>query len=224
MPLGADNINVLDTFFNLSQLVVDLLGKQTINEMWQDSTVLPNYSVGLLLSHITSSFLRVETVSESKAPDNFIEVSYEYYYGNDVLRDPDGYEDGISIVMLKESQLKVESGPDQIRRSLELSSDRLRSKLNKDVLDEFIAVVSVKNGAAKLADFMRTRITDIVVHLDDLFVTSKDLGTFDQIDDRAVDIALYVCQSIVLAHYGKTDLLRSVARQERCNFAKIVAL
>ncbi len=224
MYSNSENEKVLSSFFHVCELVESVLKDEKVSADWNKYSVLPSYNIGTLVCHMACVLLRIESSVQKRAPDGAVEVTFEYYFVNDVLRDPEGFEDGISTVMLKEAEYKAEDGLDQVYKSVAMTNERLKEYLNIGMLNDLIPLVAVRNGAAKLKDFLKTRIADLVVHFDDMMASSESLDTYNLLSEDDIEIAMDVCLQTVKARYGRADLLRSMARQERCNFSRIIAM
>jgi hypothetical protein len=224
MYSDAENIKVLESFFDVSEQLESTLKDERLLKIWDEQSILPSYAIGTLVSHMACVLLRIESSVQKRASESAVEVTYEYYIVNDVLRDPEGFEDGISSVMLQEAVYKAEEGQDQVLKSVTSTIERLKSYLNMSMLNELIPLVSVRNGAVKLADFLKWKITELVVHFDDLMASDEEFDFFNGLTEDSMEIAIEVCQDTVKSRYGSSNLLRSMARQERCHFYQIIAL
>ena len=92
---------------------------------------------------------------------------------------------------------------------------RLRPLVDAAAPDRLVPVVQVRGGAARLDDYLVTRVVELVVHTDD--VACSVGSPVPDIPADALSVVTSAFVELAVARSGSRAVLRSFARRERAH-------
>ncbi len=197
---------VTEAFLAGAAVVLEALSSPEVEAAWDAPSALEEQTVGSLAGHLARG--SVWTVSEYLAPDEptadlTFETAGEYFAAfADRARatDHQGIRDrGAEVAAVGHAALAA---------SLRDRLDELRAEL-RDVSPERRLTVA-RGAVMRLDDYLRTRIVEQVVHLDDL---ARSVGRTWPVPQECVEVALAVGTEIGVRRYGPQAMIRSLYRQ-----------
>jgi uncharacterized protein (TIGR03083 family) len=206
---------VRSVFLEALQSFVDVSGSDVVAARWSDPTVVPPYLVGELVGHILSTAAATERYLDAELPTEPPVPAAGYYVGALPQQDAADVHAGIRGRGAKLS----ERGSAALTVEAATLHERLSARLESEPAER---VVEVMGGTVLTLDgYLRTRIVELVVHLDDL---AASLGADFELADDAVAIAVSYLVDICRARNGDLAVLRALARQERGDISVLRAL
>jgi len=195
-------------YLEVATTTVNLVATPLVGERWNEAGVLPGMTVGALAAHLTRSLSQVETGLAQPVPTGPLLDAVEYYAAVQAeLLDPDS-EVNAGVVERAEETAAV--GHDALVAQSGASLDRLRAALADEPGDRTV----VGFGTPMLLDeYLRTRLVELTVHLDDLAVS---LGLEPVVVAPAgYAVAIDVLVQLARQRSGDLAVLRALTRRDR---------
>lgn len=188
--------------------VVQVIDRPTIGERWDQPSALDRMSIGDLTAHLCRSIQLVAAFLDAAEPDAGDPVTPQAYIGDLIgLDDLDSAVNaGIRDRARQDGSVGYAATVDAARRTLQALGARLPGVPAE-------RRVTVFAGRSMLVDdFLRTRLVEFAVHLDDL---AASLGDDISAPPEALTEALAVLLGIARHRHGDLAVVRALARPER---------
>jgi len=201
---------VKDSYVEAANQVVNLLANPRVASRWDRPSALPQMTVGALAGHLGRSVLQVETYLAAESPpiDAPCLTAVEYYAG---LVGVDDLGSALNVGVRQRAAESAAGGHPALMAEVTHCLQSLRERLPVEHPDRRVAVF---NGRILFLDqYLRTRLIEITVHLDDLAL-SVGLPT-PAIPEVALGTAIEVLVAIARARHGSLAVLRALTRRER---------
>ena len=208
---------VRDALWSALDAAVEAVRSPEVAEAWEDDSALEGLTVGGLVAHLLVATERAALVLESDPPaaDDVRVVGLREFYGPNRIDDPAQLADGIPAALRQGASSRAEQGPEAVvTEFLELPA-RLRPLVDAAPDDRLVPVIQVRGGAARLDDYLVTRIIELVVHTDDLACSAGLL-----VPDVPADVLAIVTDAFVdlaVGRSGARAVVRAFARRERAD-------
>ena len=200
---------VIDAFLGAAEHVEVVMSRTEVAERWHEPSALDGHTVGSLAAHLARSVFTVQRYLA--APPGSGETTTAAGYLVAVLGEADPVDSDLHRGVRKRARDEAAAGPVDLRARFAQARHDLAETLPACDLRR---PVSVLDGiVVPLEEYLRTRIVEMVIHLDDLCVS---VGTEPPDDlDAAFDIAAAVLVQVAIRRTGPWATLRSLARRER---------
>lgn len=196
--------SVRSAFLEAARRTVDVIGGRELGERWERPSTLQHLSVGELAAHTGRAILTVHWYLDMPEPEE-PPISAGAYYA----------EQSSDIDAEANVRIRSRAGEDakggwarlylDTGRALEHLEGRLRNESPEHR-------IPASGRCLLLDEYLRTRIVELVVHLDDL-CPSLDVGVPDL--PAAEKIAIDVLIETAVIRHGRKGVLHALARQER---------
>ncbi|HUC06047.1 MAG TPA: maleylpyruvate isomerase N-terminal domain-containing protein [Acidimicrobiales bacterium] len=191
----------------------DLIASEQVGAAWSLPSSLAHYSTGGVAAHaVYAGVLRLVQMLEEAEPHVSSLVSVAEYYGANRL-DPTGVEDPLFVILREGAEKVARQGHERLLSTCRAAHAELRRALPLESASRRIAVARVPGGSSTLADYLRTRVVEIVVHGDDVVTSVKGLVSVPP--RRALDDCLALCLELARSRVGDLGVLRAFTRAER---------
>ena len=197
---------IRDTFLATCRLMHDFVGHERVRARWHDASALPEMTVGALAGHTARAALRVEDYLAADPPPDGSTVSAPQYYLTAPLSAP-----ALDAEVRQQADEEASRGVDDLLWRIGESVARLHHRLAAEPPNRRVALRSGR--PITLDDYLRTRIVELTVHLDDL-ATSIAVPT-PALPAEAVDEAISTLVAVALGRHGDLAVLRALTRAER---------
>lgn len=196
--------SVRGAFLDAARRTVEVIGGRELGERWERPSTLEHLTVGELAAHAGRAILTVHWYLDMPEPDESPTTAGAYFanYSSDPDSDANRStrERAIETAKAGWARLYMDAG-----RAL----DHLETRLPNEPAEHRIPA----SGRCLLIDeYLRTRIVELVVHLDDL-CRSLDLPPPDL--PSAEKIAIDVLVETAITRHGRKAILSALSRQER---------
>ncbi|MFJ5699185.1 maleylpyruvate isomerase N-terminal domain-containing protein [Arthrobacter sp. NPDC093139] len=209
--MTSSSPSVLSTFLAAAERVEVALCTEAVARHWEDSSALEGYTVAGLTGHLARGVLTVEKYLNAPAADN-TKVTDAAGYMVAVLGVHDPVDSDFHRAVRARSREAASVGPESLARQVGEARQRLSTRLNEAVMDQRIEVL---NGVVvTVEEYLRTRLVELVVHLDDLAVSVGDKSGPDLPQKAYEEVATVLAQLAVRRH-GGLAVVRGLARRER---------
>lgn len=196
-------------YLSTARSVLALVSHPAVAERWAAPSALEHMTVGALAGHTTRSVVIVETFLDAEDPRSPAPVGASGYYTA-----LDGLTDAGSPLnrgVRERSEAMAAQGFPAVTEAALACLARLSDRLPGEPEDRQVTAFGEQPMA--LDQYLRTRLVELVVHADDLAV-STDLPS-PALEEAAHREVVEVLLGIALLRHGAPTLVRALARRER---------
>lgn len=207
-----------------SRQAVEVLADDAVSPRWEEPSVLPEMSVGQLSAHLGQMIGGPAGWLRTEPPDPAgVSIGTNFSMYQVARLDPEhGLDGDVATTIRRWADAGASHGPAQV-------VDRARSDLAEtaelfaDAAPDRLIPSAVSPAVATcLADYLRTRCVELVVHTDDL---AASVGIESPTPDPvAAGIAIDVLTTMCRNRAGDLAVLRGLTRPDRCDLDALRAL
>jgi len=198
-------------------VAADLVAHPEVRRRWDEPSVLDLMTVADLAAHLGRSLLQVEMFLDAGDPAAPGPVTAEVYYA--ALRGVDDLGSDLNAGVRSRAQDVAVDGPDGVARRVRGCLDRLAGRLQDEPVSR--QVLAYGGHAMTVDEYLRTRLVEFCVHVEDLAL-SVGLGPgvdptddIPDVPDDALAEALAVLVGAARRRHGDAAVLRALTRRER---------
>lgn len=181
-----------------------LVGRKEVGDRWDEPSTLEGLTIGALACHLARGLLTVHWYLDMPEPDPPLTTAPEYFAAFATLRSDPATDAGI----VDRSVEMAAAGWARLYLDVGRALDRLTERLPTEPAEHRVPAM----GRALLVDeYLRTRIVELVVHLDDL---SRSLRVPAPAPPEATVAAIAVLLEAARVRHGDQAVLRALARRE----------
>ncbi len=221
--MGSEE-NVTTAFLATAEVVATLVGHPTVGRTWDRPSVLPHMTVGDLAAHLARAVNNVDTYlaepagsSGTSGPQGGADAAAGgegvdgpgYFLAFDDLG-PD-VDSGLNRAVRERARAEASPGWRAVRETLGRSRENLARRLAEMEPTDPIRVLGSMD--MELADYLRTRLIEMAVHLDDLAV-SVGVDT-PALPPGVSQLVIADLVEMARRRHGDLAVLRSLTRRER---------
>jgi hypothetical protein len=194
--------------------LMGLVGSPQVASLWEEPSALANYTVGGVAAHaVQGGLMRLEQLLKKPQPSGLRTVEVGEYFGPNRLSEP-GHDDALFVRLRAGAEEFALQGQSEIVSTGLTSREALAVTLPQQPAHRAVPSVRVPEGQVPLADYLRTRVLEVVVHGDDLAASVVGWRPPDPPPD-AVAVCLGVCVDLARFRVGDVATLRAFTRAER---------
>ena len=210
---------VRQQFLTAAAVLVEVIARPQVVAAWDARSALAGMSVGALAGHASRAITLVEGMATApEQPDAPALTGAGAYLAS--MAGADDPDSELSRQVLVRAIAEAEPGPDAVLASAREHLDRLRTLV--PAVPAGRRVLPRGGRSLDFEDYLRTRLVELAVHLDDL-VASVPMPPVPLPVD-AVRTAADVLFETALARHGATAVLRALSRRERDDVQALRAL
>jgi Mycothiol maleylpyruvate isomerase N-terminal domain len=198
-------------WFDTGKAAVSFAGHPEVVARWTDPSSLPAMTVGVVAGHLLhSGVLMVEDSLNAAVPEGD-PLTAALLLSLVPVDASDAAHENVRFM----SKAQVEHGPDELLKRASQSLDRLSVRLDATRPEDVVAFVPVPllSFPMTLDELLRSRILELVVHVDDLAV-SVGVDALP-VPDAAISLACNVGVDINIHRYGGPLVVRALFRRDR---------
>jgi hypothetical protein len=205
-------------FLTCADRAADAIAAPAVAAAWERASALEGYTVAGLAGHLARAVVTVETylASTDDGPVRDDDLTDASGYLVAVLGEHDPVTSDLHRAVRVRGLEAAADGPGALAGDVRGTTARLRDGLDDAALRR---PVRVRDGLAlPLGEYLRTRVVELVVHLDDLAesVDGQPGDAFaDPLPDEAYRVAAAVLAEAAARRAGGLAVVRSLARRER---------
>ncbi|MGH3443436.1 MAG: maleylpyruvate isomerase N-terminal domain-containing protein [Nitriliruptorales bacterium] len=203
---------VIDVFHGCAKAAQRLIEHDAVAARWDEPSALEGYTVGGLAGHLARAALTVERYLEAPEPPPDREPADAAGYLVAVLGAHDPVDSEFHRAVRARGAEAAADGPAAVAASLREARTRLAAGLDAATLERRVEVLD--GLVLTVEEYLRTRILELVVHVDDLSV-SVGLPGADGVPADAYDMVAAVLARVAARRHGGLATVRSLARRER---------
>jgi len=199
---------ITQLWLRTAQAALSFVAEPRVNERWTSDSCLPEMTVGALAGHLLhSGVLLVEETLAADVP-GVPTRSAATLFSWVPLDEADPVHADVRSVAEDQSD---EGQADLVAR-VAASMSRVSEAIDRAPID---CVVAFFDGAfpMTLDEFLRARILELVVHLDDL--TFSVGGADLSVPEEAIELTCHLGLDIDMKRYGRKEVLRALFRRDR---------
>ena len=207
-------VDALEASRRVRELVVEavdaaaaLIGSDEVRARWDEPSALAGMTVGALSAHLVraagATLAYLDRTDPHARPEGELLTSVTYFHA--ALDSP--IHERIKEVSATESSV----GPAELGARCAQVADSMRIRFAEEPVDRLVAALGGR--MLSLDDFCRTRLIEVLLHLDDLAV-SVGVPCPDT-DEEGRAIVIDVLMGIARMRHGDREVLQALARDER---------
>jgi hypothetical protein len=202
------------TYLDAIEWLIALVRSDEVASAWDQPSALAHYTTGGVAAHaVQGGVLRLEALLGEPEPIGSRVVKVGEYFGPNRMADP-GDDDALFAALRTSAEEFAQQGTAGLITACLASRDELARLLPQSRADRAVPSVRVPDGQVPLADYLRTRVLEVVVHGDDLAASVAGWRPPDP-PPEAVGVCLNVCVDLARARVGDLGALRAFTRAER---------
>jgi hypothetical protein len=195
---------VRSAYLEAARATAELLGRRELGDRWEEDSALAGFTIGGLAGHLARGVLTPYWYLDMPEPEPPVITASEYYAG---LSGGDPESEQNQQVLARGAET-AKGGWARLYLDVGRAADRLAERLADEPETHRIPA----QGKALLVDeYLRTRVVELVVHLEDL-TRSLGLPPYDLPD--AGRLAVDVLLETAIVRHGVTGVLHALARRE----------
>lgn len=203
---------ILSCFLAMAARVEGILGSKAVAEHWDHPSALEGYTVAGLAGHLARGVLTVEQYVEAPDPPQIVDATDAAGYMTAVLGAHDPIDSDLHRAIRARSFDASAAGASALVREVGRARQRLSQSLNATIMNRRIEVF--QGVVVTVEEYLRTRLVELVIHLDDLAVSVGEENEQDLPQDAYEEVAIVLVQ-VALRRYGGLSVVRGLARRER---------
>ena len=196
-------------FLAAAEASVAMLARPEVAQKWEDSSVLAEFSVGALAGHLLRGMATVEMYLDGAEPTSEPVDAAHYYLSFELT--PDIFSP-INRDVRERGREMATGGPVAVAEAARSLLGRLTQRLDLEPRERHL---EVRGGLAiTLDEYLRTRVVELVVHVDDLAL-SVGLKDGEVVASSATGVAIDALVDLARLRHGDVAVLRALTRRER---------
>lgn len=197
------------TFLATSRGALELVASPEVAASWDEPSALYAWKVSGLTGHLVRATTSVAAYLDRDEPEGVVLGPGEYYAR---ILDTADLESNLHAAIRQRGDEEAAEGPAVVAERLRNSIEALEPVLEREGSHRRVRVF--KDLVLTLNDYLRTRIVELVVHIDDLAESVKRPAS-DHLTPAATTIAISVLVDIARARHGDLAVVKALARRER---------
>ena len=203
---------IVQQFLACARVAEDLIASPGVATAWDEPSALDGYTVGGLAGHLARAVLTVSRYLDEPTPGSDVQSTDAAGYFVRVLGTHNPVDSDFHRRVRERSAQEAAQGSTELVARLHGIRTDLEDRLEATAPDRPVAVL--EQTTLPLDEYLRTRLVELVVHLDDLAVSLGDPGPQDVPDD-AYETVVEVLATVAARRSGHLATIRSLARRER---------
>ncbi|SDS26525.1 maleylpyruvate isomerase N-terminal domain-containing protein [Microlunatus soli] len=199
----------IDQFLDAADIAAELVGDRRVATRWQDSSVLPRMSIGMLACHLGRQTVRAAELLPVAATDEPLDTVAEHYRRAAWVTAAD-LDDPALDRSTDQSEAAL-GHPALVARMAGARSTVAALSLDDQAAD--VVRIPWQGWSLRRSDFLLTRMIEIVTHVDDL-ARSVELPT-PSFPIEVYRPVLQVLAELAVERHGQAAVTSALTRSER---------
>lgn len=197
--------DVRATYLAAARVAVELIGRKEVGDRWDDPSVLEGYEIGGLAGHLARAVLTAHWYLDMPEPDPPTISAAEYY----AAHTPAAVDADREVQIRARGSETAKGGWARLYLDVGRAADHLESRLAAEPAEHRIPVLG---RAILLEEYLKTRIVELVVHVDDL---ARSVGVATPpLPIEASHVAIEVLVDAARVRHGERAVLHALTRRE----------
>lgn len=206
-PHARDSVAVRALVVEAVGTAAELMSRPSVATRWDEPSALEGMTVGGLAAHLVraagATLAYLDRTPIDAEPDGDLLTPITYFHA--AVDSP--IHEQIKDVSAEESAI----GHDAMATKCRDLADQLRARLDVEPHDRLVGALGGR--MLTLDDFCRTRLIEVLLHLDDLAVSVDERRP--ETDPDGVAIVIEIIEGIARHLHGDWEVLYALARSER---------
>lgn len=195
-----------------SASALELVASPEVGREWANPSSLDGMTVGGLAAHFIMALRRTVELLEAEAPDtDRIATPFEFF-GDNRRESPSVLDDERARWIVAASEDGAAEGQAEVVDELTSVIAQVDAALAETPPGTTVPTPRIPDARARLDDFVRTRLIEVVLHGDDL---ATSVGVVWHPPRRAADEVVGLLVEMARERVGDLEVLRGLAREER---------
>lgn len=204
---GGHSAGPRDLVVQACDAAADLLADPSVGQAWDEPSALEGMTVGALSAHLVRAAGATIAYLDRPAGDGELLDAVEYFH--QAITAP--IHDRIKAVSASEAT----AGQAELVATMGRVARQLEARLPTEPEDRTIA--ALEGRRLSLDDFCRTRLIEILVHVDDLAASVP--AAVPEVPEAATATVIDVLVGIARRRHGDWEVIRVLSRAERVSEA-----
>jgi hypothetical protein len=184
-----------------------LIGSETVASRWDEPSALPGMTVGALCAHLVRAagavLAYLDRTDPVARPDGELLTPVGYFHA--------AIESPIHERIKEVSATEAAPGPAEVARRCAEVATSMGMRLAEEPTDRLVGALGGR--MLTLDDFCRTRLIEVLLHLDDVATSVGVVRPDTSVEGR--DIVIDILIGIARVQHGDWPVLHALARDER---------
>jgi hypothetical protein len=203
-------VTIAEVYLDAAGRAAGLIASPAITARWDEPSALAEFAVSGLAGHLARQVIMVPDLLRRETPENPEVIGILDHYARAPWVDA-ALDDEANVAVRRSSDAEAADGPEALARRTADVVARLNAVLPGEDAARLV-YLPWTGWALTLADFLTTRLLEIVIHADDLAVSA---GGQPGMPDEAVDTVLVLLTRLAARRHGTAAVLRALSRRER---------
>jgi hypothetical protein len=204
----------VETYLGAVDWLIALLHRPEVLQAWDEPSALARYTTGGVAAHaVYGGVIRLVQVLGEPEMTSASPLRVADYFGANRVDEPTD-DDPLFVILREGAEKTARQGHPRLLSTCTAARTELADRLPLTPAQRIVPVARVPGAGTTVADYVRTRVLEVVVHGDDL-VASASIDDFPDPPAAAMDVCLGVCLELARAHAGDVGVLRGFTRAER---------
>jgi hypothetical protein len=191
--------------------VLELVASPEVGREWRRPSVLEGMTVGGLSAHFVSALRMTLILLARERPETEV-VATPFAFFGDNRREGAGHDDERNLLIVAMAEEGAAEGQAEVVDELTSMIAQVDAALQEQPPGHLIATSRLPEAVCRLDDYVVTRITEVVLHGDDL---ACSVGVVWHPPARAADATIGLLVGMARERVGELEVLRALAREER---------
>lgn len=193
------------------------VGRPEVEAAWGKPSACAGYTVGTLVGHVNSAIGWLEPLLSAPEPADLTPVALADFYATAKIKSEEDHSSPLHTAVRTLSEQAGRRGWEWNAQRFGALAARVLELCEGERPDRLLDLRPIAPIAARLDDFLCTRILEIVVHTDDLSV-SVSLDPPEP-HPMAADVVLQTAMATARRAHGDLALVRALTRGDRITAA-----
>jgi len=184
-----------------------LIATDEVSARWDEPSALSGMTVGALAAHLVraagATLAYLDRTDAATRPDGALLTPATYFHA--------AIESPIHERIKEVSASEAAAGPNEVAAHCARVASEMRSRLAAEPADRLVGALGGR--MLSLDDFCRTRLIEVLLHLDDLAASVGIPCPETSVEGRTVVVDILV--GVARMQHGDWEVLRALARDER---------
>ncbi len=203
----ASSARVRELVIEAAEAAAELMARPSVAAQWDAPSALEGMTVGALCAHLVraagATIAYLDRTDPAATPEGALLTPVTYFHA--AIDSP--IHEQIKNVSAGESEI----GAEATAAKCLMLVDQLRQRLSEEPVDRLVGALGGR--MLTLDDFCRTRLIEVLLHLDDLAVSVGEARPATNPEGPA--IVIDIVQGIARNTHGDWEVLYALARSER---------
>jgi hypothetical protein len=203
-------LTIAEVYLDAAANAADLIASAEVAASWNEPSALAEFGVSGLTGHLARQVIMVPGLLRREVPPDPEIIGILEHYARVPWLDA-ALDDEANVAVRRSSEAEAAAGPEVLATRVAQAIGELTTTLADEDLARPV-YLPWTGWALTLADFLASRLLEIVIHVDDLAVS---VGVEPAMDVVAQDTVLVLLTRLAARRHGTAAVLRALSRKER---------